>query len=134
MKIRSANDMQHFKQSGGYQTFIQAQVKGIWGDVAPTIDWNDINGEVRAFIVRSMWVAQCPHCHDVSVAEVSAPFFCQVCAMQGNDHKPAKLIMPDNRNEIEVVLNRRPSPDNRNWELTETVEDLARENKARGVA
>lgn len=131
MKIRGANDMTHFKQQGGYRAFIQAQVKQIWGDDAPVVDWKHPQGDIQAFIIRSNWVAECP-CGDTSVVQPGDLFFCQVCAMQFNDHKPMTLVMPERRAEIETLLSARPFPQNRNWLPSETVDDLQRENDENG--
>lgn len=132
MKILTANDQPHFKRQFDYRNFIQYQIAQRWGYVIP-ITWGVTKGQVSAYIIRSQWVADCPHCGTTSLVEITAPFFCPQCVMRDNGMLPAELIMPSNRAEIETLLVKRGNPDNRNWSLTETVEDLQRENKEHGV-
>ena len=127
MKILGANDLHHFKRMFGYRNYIQHQIGQKWGYVIP-INWQRTQGSTRAYIICSQWVADCPHCHTTSVVEPTAPFYCPQCVMRDNDMLPMALIMPEQRAEIEMVLIKRLNPDNRNWLLTETLEDLEREN------
>ncbi len=61
-------------------------------------------------------------CNDVSVCE-HASIPCGV---------PIEAMFPDDRADIDWLMNRRPSRANRNWE-SETVTELKRENLLHGV-
>ena len=132
MKILGANDMQHFKKQFGYRNYIQYQIGQKWGYAIP-INWQKTKGETRAFIIRSQWVADCPHCYTTSIVEPTAPFFCPQCVMRDNDMLPMNLVLPAEHWAIEALLVKRLNPDNRNWLLNETIEDLKLENEKNGV-
>ena len=51
----------------------------------------------------------------------------------GNCGLTSQVEFPDDMEEIEVVLARRPVPQTRNWRPGETVADLKRENMMQGV-
>ncbi len=46
---------------------------------------------------------------------------------------PIVAVFPDNKGDIDVLMNRRPRRENRNWKPGETVDQLKRENLLQGV-
>lgn len=132
MRINEANDLQNVRQHGGYRAWVQKLLRLRWGWTKPLL-WSEPKGETRAYVLRSNWVADCPHCNSTSVVQPGNVFYCPDCGMQGNALKPAALIMPAARADIEATLLKRPDPVTRNWLLTETVVDLQRENAEHGV-
>ena len=96
-------------------------------------DWRVDGPAVAAYVIRGNWVADCPFCRETIVVEPGQPFTCPNCTMAENGGKARPLAMPEQRAEIEAALLQRPVPDNRNWLVGETVEDLVRENRAHGV-
>lgn len=92
-----------------------------------------INGNTHAFVYNSAWVVVCPYCPEQMYAEPDELFFCSNCLMHANKHRAVRIIFPAIRVEIEALLNMRPLPENRNWLLVETVNDLLQENIKHGV-
>lgn len=87
-----------------------------------------------ARVVHGKWGADCPFgCHSMSYVDFAWPwFFCLDCGGNGK-WVPVKLPTEKQRTAIEELLVARPDTCNRNWFASETVADLKRENKARGV-
>lgn len=76
----------------------------------------------HARINYGRWLADCPECRgDLNGAEFVTEGEDMTCASCG---AVSKVVWPDNIEEIEAVLNKRPRPANRNWEPGETVDML----------
>jgi len=73
------------------------------------------------------WIVNCPNCNSADLLRVWARFTCQEC------HRIYNIIVPENKNEIDKVLNLRPNATNRNWTPGETIEMLHLENVLHGV-
>jgi len=97
-----------------------------------------------AYINHGNWVANCP-LHDPETgdqckgAELVDPsdlrFWCIGCDMRGNGGKWLRVAMPApaKRAQIEGLMLARPRDRNRNWNPSETVAALRRENQEQGV-
>lgn len=90
---------------------------------------------VRAVVNHGRWIARCPTCSGAQYASrADRRFFCSSCLNHAAGNRWIGVEWPDDAQtqQIEAALMRRPNPTNRNWEPGETVEDLERENGARG--
>lgn len=89
----------------------------------------------QAEIRQSRWLIDCPFCSNISMlaSKISPYFWCPKCYMQQGFGEVIKVVFPANAKEIETVLMRRFDFYNRNWLLSESVEDLRRENIAHGI-
>lgn len=117
--------------------FAEYPIHGFWHRVdEPRVVPTEISlSPVYAEVNCNRWTAKCGVCGGAQVlSEHDKRFFCVDClnVLQGNQWRP--VIWPKNRKAIEEILNARPLPDNRHWEPHETVDALARENAAHGVA
>lgn len=103
-------------------------------------------GTVYAYVNHGRWIAECPSgCGHAIVASISNPYFlCTICGPKTNDGKWFRVAFPANRTEIETVLLSRPRDRSvpvsmpymvktRNWKRGESVEDLRKENAAKGL-
>lgn len=110
-----------------YEAYIQKHVK-IRYKVASPIDWNNpVGNPAHAYILRGSWVVGC-ECGECVYYEPPKAFFCPNCLNGENQHRPRPVIIPAERSQIEVLLLNRPNPNNRNWLVGETVEQLQAEN------
>jgi len=130
MKIRVASELPNIKRAGGYRQWVTKLAMMRWNVVPHS--WEP-HGTVLAYVIRSNWVADCPHCAGTIVVDPDDLFWCPDCAMQNGDGYPLRVIMPKERAEIERLLMRRPNPMTRNWLLNETVQDLSAENEEHGL-
>ena len=89
----------------------------------------DVAGEVKAYVNHGRWLARCPYCNGCEYVSEGTPFFCCSCGMMENDHRPMRVVFPDDRAEIEAVLEVRAAK-HAHWTPDETVADLKKENKA----
>ena len=80
---------------------------------------------VDAYVNHGRWVASC-----VCLGAELAFGELMVCASCG---VASRIEWPDNRDEIETVLSKRPDALTRNWWPHETVEMLKAENAERGI-
>jgi hypothetical protein len=131
MKIKQANEQFAVLEFGGYRNFITEMIRGRWQNT-DLINWTP-QGSVKAYVLRSNWVARCPTCRNVMFVQFGEPFYCCDCYMQFNDHHAMNVQYPKQVWEIEQILLMRPNPLNRNWLLGETLEDLISEQQAQGI-
>jgi len=87
----------------------------------------DKSEPVMAFVNKGKWLIKC-ECGGAEKAWEEGLFMCQSCWNAGHKHKCRRSIFPEQREEIERLLDKRPL-ENRNWFPGETVDDLLRENK-----
>lgn len=88
-----------------------------------------------AEIRQGRWIVDCPWCTSCQMAsEEDHRFFCTHCSNGAVGGKWIGVIWPDDREEIEAVVGRRPNPKNRNFLPGETVVDLRAENLLYGVS
>ena len=92
-------------------------------------------GTVQARINHGRWIVDCPTpgCNSAMLASLKERrYACPDCGKGW-----WRVVFPDRRVDIEDLLLRRPLiaqlPSSRNWEVAETVADLERENRERGV-
>lgn len=86
-------------------------------------------GEVAARVNHGRWIVDCPTegCVGAELASEVRPFVCISCTAG-----PYVIVWPDERAEIEALLEPRPT-EAQNWEPGETVEFLQAENDEHGV-
>ena len=83
------------------------------------------------------WLIDCPDCNTGWVCRIETPSI--LVDGRGRAHTEctcgAVLVVqfPNEKAEIEALLDLRPAPANRNWRPTETIFDLRIENAAHGV-
>jgi hypothetical protein len=131
MYVRTA--MQHPHISKGYsdyQEFLVSVIKARWLDHKP--NWNTL-GNVYAYVNWSNWKVACPFCPEVVLAEPGYAYYCPNCLMAGNGNRAMDIIFPPDKEIIDALLNMRPSPENRHWELVETSGDLIDQNVKNGI-
>jgi hypothetical protein len=107
-----------------------------------------LDADVYAYINRRRWVVMCPvgldwqrrpipgqePCWGAQMASLDDPrFFCTHC---GNEHVGGvwlPVVFPADADEIMALVGMREDDKNANWEIWETAEDIAAENKRYGV-
>ena len=80
---------------------------------------------------QGTWLAVCA-CQGAEYGWEEGYFVCLSCFNAGAGHRILRTAFPDERADIESILELRPLP-NRNWRPGETVEDLRRENAEHGL-
>lgn len=96
-----------------------------------------IDASVKAYLYvdKGRLFVRCPWCPSIEYAHTDDHrFFCSDCLNAPVKGAPIEVVWPDEFEEGEAVLNRRPDRATRNWLLGETVDDLRAENIAHGVA
>lgn len=103
----------------------------------------EVRGELKAVVNHGRWIVRCPNrsigCGGAMFASLAERvFLCADCFSPENEGHWYKVTFPANRAAIEAVLTRRPavlsdSASNRNWEATESIADLRRENTEHAV-
>ena len=124
--IMTANQHLIVKRQGGYRKWIAFIISAKFPGATP--DWRIAGESVKARIIRSDWVAQCPDCDGGQIIEPGDPFICVTCQNVKNGGKARTIEMPPNREAIEKVLLRRINPRTRNWKDGECVQGLLIEN------
>ena len=110
----------------GRRGFIQATLIRI--GLPPVKDWQIKGAPILARIEHGRWIADC-ECRGAEFVDPEWPVF--VCCSCGAGPRP--VAFPGDRHQIESELMKRPVRPNRNWNPGETVADLRRENKERGI-
>lgn len=98
------------------------------GDVHPTT-------VAHAEVYLSQWIVRCPApgCGGVQLAcATDRRFLCVACLNMGSDGRWVYVVWPDERDDIEEVLERR-MPGNRHWLPGEPLANLVAENIAHGL-
>ena len=83
---------------------------------------------IQAFVNKGRWIVVCPKCGGGEYAWEEGYYFCCSCLNSYIGHRFRRLVFPKDRARIEKLLVVRPLA-NRNWNLTDTLADLKRENK-----
>lgn len=87
-----------------------------------------------ARVNNNRWIVDCPTCGGAEFAWLqSRLFMCQTCWNNATRNQWVRVAFPVDQEQIAAVLIMRPNPNNRNWELAETVADLRKENLAAGL-
>ena len=94
----------------------------------------DLGDPLYAYISCGRWLVECLVCHTAAVADSDDPLFiCPGCG-DGGWHE---VIFPPDKTAIEdTLLRRRGFRDyapTRNWEVSQTIEDLVTENLDHGI-
>lgn len=91
--------------------------------------WDDLEHALHAEINHGRWVVQC-ECGEAQLTHPDDPWFmCGTCA---NEHKGWSwrlVVFPENRAEIERLVDARIHDNLRNWKPGETVEGFVLENE-----
>ena len=89
--------------------------------------------KLEARVNHGRWVVDCPFCKGAETIWPGEPFFlCAHCA--NNRTKLAiRIELPKERVEIEKILDERLEPENKNWTPGETLAQLKKDIKAKGV-
>jgi len=91
---------------------------------------------VPAEVAQSRWLARCPDedCAGAElVSKVDPRFWCCSCQNAHVGGLWLRVVFPKNHEQIEALLLERPSPNNRSWNVGESVRDLKFENLERGI-
>lgn len=91
--------------------------------------------DLVAFVLHDRWLVRCPDCGDVQFVWLDKPLFmCAGCFNEEHGHKWRRVVLPDEktRKAIEDVLGHRLKVRDRNWEPSESVADLKRQNADAG--
>jgi hypothetical protein len=92
-----------------------------------------MRGNVQAEINHGRWIARCACGGAEDVAPAEPVFYCLSCGNADNDGHVMTIEFPTDREAIEAALLKRPEMENRNWQPSESVDDLMGENKAHGL-
>jgi hypothetical protein len=87
-----------------------------------------------AYANHGRWVIDCPFgCGNARMAYEGVGFWCDECGNAEVGGQELDVVWPDDRDDIEDVLARRPREPNRNWFPHESVPQLRVENQRNGV-
>ena len=93
---------------------------------------NPIGKPIHAFVNHNRWIAVC-ECGGAEVVDPQHKYmYCFSCFNMLNKGRPRHVKFPPKMRRIEAILIERDDPLNKNWMLTESVEDLEAENVAHG--
>lgn len=114
-----------------------AQARASWGEILSAVPafpkQPDPATTVAARVNHGRWLWDCPLCGGAQVCTPADPrAFCVECWNGGSD-RWWPVLFPEERADIELVLDARPLEQNRNWSPGETVMDLRRENVEHGL-
>jgi hypothetical protein len=88
---------------------------------------------VKAEINHGRWIVKCPFRSGAELADKKdALFLCLSCLNEQIGGHWIKVIFPDEVAEIENELHKR-KPENQHWQTWESVKDIKKQNKERGV-
>ena len=96
-------------------------------------NWTTNGMTVQAKINHSRWVVDCPYCPESLPAQPGLPMYCPNCGCVENGGFALTVVFPEEREQIEAVLLKRPLPQNRNWEPGEDMALLLAENVMAGI-
>ena len=98
-------------------------------------DFIETGGKLKAEINHGRWIVNCPadDCGGAMIVSSLTPYFmCPYCANIINKGKWFNVNFPQDKKGIETILEKRLKK-NRNWLPGETLEDLIKENRDRGI-
>lgn len=103
----------------------------------PPADWKiiDTSHVALADINHGRWIARCPCCTGgaMYISKVDRTFWCMNCRNACSDYHPIRVVFPPDASERERIMLARPDPTTRSCLYNETIEDLAKENRLRGL-
>ena len=127
-------DRNRYHPESSYSTFLLLyHVQSGLGQHPPA---DKVEGQVWAHISAGRWCVTCEVCRSAVVAEPEDPFFC--CVACGSGGAWVEVIFPveDLKRKIETILLMRPgfrhSAPVRNWDRSESIDDLRRQNLEAG--
>jgi len=96
--------------------------------------YTELGDSLYAYVSSGRWLVECPVCRTAAVADSVDPLFiCPGCG-DGGWHE---VVFPENKRDIEdTLLLRRGFRDfapSRNWNVSQTVDDLVAENLDHGI-
>lgn len=128
----------------GHGTLAQALLpSGLYGILAeragvaipPTSEVFTDEAPLPAELYHDLWIVMCPTagCGDAVVAWTAERLFmCTNCWNAPVDGKWRRVEYPEDKDEVEEVLGYRMLPQERNWNKTESVQDLVGQNREKG--
>lgn len=129
--ITAAEDRSDFDARSPHSAAMQVVLRH--GDTPPPTETHP-TATVIAEVIHGRWMAKCPWCASAQVASrEDRRFFCVECLNVRADGKWARVVWPEQADEIEAVLAMRPSKETRSWLAHESLGDLLRENQTNGV-
>ena len=91
---------------------------------------------ISAVVNDSRWIVDCPtpKCLSASIVDSHFPLYlCWHCGNQSVQGSWLRVILPPDKRDIEIMLQKRPRNRNRNWLPGKTAADLERENREHGI-
>ena len=82
---------------------------------------------ILAYVNQGRWIAKC-ECGGAEIIWSEGLFMCQSCWNSAYKHNFRPVVFPEQRAEIEYILDMRPLM-NRHWLLGETIAQLKAENE-----
>lgn len=88
-----------------------------------------------AYVNDGRWVADCPspYCNAAMIVEPGQAYMCAECFNKDIGGAWRRVVWPEDAEEIDAELARRPDRRNQNWCPGETLQMLRAEAAARGV-
>lgn len=130
--IPIATAREKYAAHGGYRAFVTRLCRERW-QTQPNWVLNE-SDPLLASICRSAWVVHCDVCHEQLFIEPGEVYFCPNCLNAKHGNRARLVIFPNesDRAEIEKLLLKRVVPDTRNWNASETIGDLVKEQISHG--
>ena len=92
---------------------------------------SNVQGQIQVHVNWGRWIVDCVNCNSAGYVDQETPIWiCTECGSPENDGKWYGVGWPASQEAIEAELLKRPSMDNRNWIIGQTVADLQAENAA----
>jgi putative transposon-encoded protein len=132
-KIEYANDLARDRLNARavYMDMVIKQLIALGNSgLIETVKKKPIGKKVYAIVNHSRWIAYCDYCGSASAVQPDDGFFCLTCLNIKNDNRSRPVVFPDNYKEIEILLEKRELPRDRNWLIGEPLENLIIENAA----
>lgn len=128
--------MRHYPEASYRQFLLTMHVKTGLGQLPPNDKVSATQDPILAHISFGRWCVLCPDCTSAVVAEPTDPFFCCTACGSRGEWIPVIFPVESLKLQIETVLLLRPGFRNnapsRNWDVSESVDDLRRQNIAAG--
>lgn len=115
-----------------YEKHIMPEAELLYQSV-PDLDMISDEIAVDAVISSNRVIVKCGCGWECPVWLATPQIFCPQCRNKVTGGSWLEVLLPDNFDDILTVLEKRPDPRTRNWNPSETVEDLIRENEEHGI-
>ena len=129
--VEYADDLAH-DRLGVNSTYMDMIIKQLIAleltGLIETVKKKPIGKPVFAVVNHSRWISYCDYCGSAAAVNPDGSFFCLTCLNLKNNNRSRPIVFPENYKEIEMELEKREFPRNRNWLIGEPVENLMVEN------